>query len=103
MTLKTVPGGWINTDINMDDIAIKHTIGRWYAKEPTKYFNILPQGVKAYKMYVTKVDPKNDIIVYDSFYMDGNNAVINSKVDKEASWDSFIKCIEMGELQRNRP
>ena len=87
----------------MNEIAMKHLSGRWYAKEPTKYINILPQGVKAYKMYVTEVDAVNDRIVYDSFYMDGNNTVINSKIDKEARWDSFIKCVEAGELQRNRP
>lgn len=77
-------------------------LGKWYAKEPTRYYQILGKSVDAYKMYITSVDVMNEKFTYDSFLL-VNGKVEQSKIDKTGDIIDLVNEIDLGALVRSRP
>lgn len=77
-------------------------LGRWYASEPTRYYQIVGKEVTAYKMYVTSIDYVKNLVYYDSFLLVNKNEVHESKVDKVTNLEELMNEINDGHLVRKR-
>ena len=77
-------------------------LGKWYAKEPTRYYQIIGKSMDAYKMYVTSIDELNKKFTYDSFLL-VNGVVEQSKIDRVGDIIDLVNEIECGALVRIRP
>jgi hypothetical protein len=80
-------------------------IGRWYAKDASRYYQIVGgKSVTAYKMYVHEI--KKDKYIYDSFLLitDGYKEWIEqSKVNRESELKFLLEEIEAGHLLKEKP
>lgn len=80
-------------------------LGRWYAKEPSRYYQIVsepPKEVTAYKMFIHSVDEEKGLVTYDSFLLINKTEIRQSKVDRVAKLKELLIEIDAGFLVRER-
>lgn len=78
-----------------------HVLGKWYAREPGRYYAIIgmpTRAVSKYKLYVYERD--NGDLVYDSFIMHTDESVTALKVERTFNIQIFNKEVENGHLVR---
>jgi hypothetical protein len=75
-------------------------LGKWYALDANRYYQIVGKPISYYKMYVNRVE--NDKIYYDSFIQFEDGSIEALKVDREASLVQFNAEIQMGYLIRSK-
>ena len=75
-------------------------LGKWYALDANRYYQIVGKPISYYKMYVNRVE--NDKIYYDSFIQFEDGSIEALKVDKEASLVQFNAELKMGYLIRSK-
>ena len=75
-------------------------LGKWYALDANRYYQIVGKPISYYKMYVNRVE--NDKIHYDSFIQFEDGSIQALKVDREASVSQFNAEIQMGYLIRSK-
>ena len=75
-------------------------LGKWYALDANRYYQIVGKPISYYKMYVNRVE--NDKIHYDSFIQFQDGSIQALKVDREASLSQFNAEIQMGYLTRTK-
>jgi hypothetical protein len=76
-------------------------LGRWYAKDSKRYYVDIDKKLSAqkYKMYIMEVDAKNNKIVYDSFFLNGEE-IKQTKINQTAKFTDFAIEIQHGHLVR---
>lgn len=73
-------------------------LGKWYALDAARYYQVLGKNISYYKMYVHTVSDTH--FWYDSFIQFEDGSVQALKVDKESEIDSLKREIDLGYLGR---
>jgi len=73
-------------------------LGKWYALDANRYYQILGKPISYYKMYVHTVSDTH--FWYDSFIQFEGGSVQALKVDKESEIASLKHEIDLGYLSR---
>jgi hypothetical protein len=76
-------------------------LGRWYAKDSTRYYVNVGKKVSSqkYKLYILEADTKRNKIVYDSFFLAGEE-IKQTKVNQVGKFTEFILEMDQGHLVR---
>ena len=73
-------------------------LGKWYALDADRYYQIVGKSISYYKMYIHTVSDTH--FWYDSFIQFQDGSVQALKVDKESEIDSLKAEIDLGYLSR---
>ena len=79
---------------------MNNLLGKWYAKEPHRYYQLTHKNIIAYKLYI--IEQTDDSITYDSYYLTEDNELIASKVNQTSPIQTLQDEIDKGFLVRRK-
>lgn len=79
---------------------LEELLGKWYAVDAARYYQIVGKEISYYKMYIHRV--VNDAIVYDSFIQFEDGSIQSLKVDRYAPLKEFEEEVRMGYMSKTK-